>query len=55
MPVMDVRDVRMFMLERRVCMPVRVRFRSKIPRQVSVLMMLIVHVTVIVFQGLVCV
>jgi hypothetical protein len=53
MAVMKVGHVRMVVFERRVLVPVRVRLAHGVLPHVSVLMMLIVHVTVVVFQGLV--
>jgi hypothetical protein len=52
MAVMQVRQVRMVVVERRVPVPVRVRLTERVPLQVAVLMVLIVDVTVVVFQGL---
>jgi hypothetical protein len=51
--VVNVRRVRMPVLERRMVVKVRVRFAGRVPQQVRVLMMLVVHVTVVVFQRLV--
>ena len=53
MAVMQVRYVRMVVLERRVSVPVRVRLIGSVPLVVSVLMVLIVHVTMVVLQRLV--
>jgi hypothetical protein len=51
--VVKIRHVRMCMLERRVLVPVRVRFSHRFSVRVSVLMMLVVYVTMVVLERLV--
>src|SRR5436190_1436460 len=55
MAVMEIRDVRMVVLESRVIVAVGVGLTRGVLRQVKVPMMFIVHVTVIVRHGLVSV
>jgi hypothetical protein len=50
---MNVRYVGMVMLERRVRVQVRVGFAERVVRSMSVLVVLIVHVTVVVLRRLV--
>ena len=49
MAVMQVRQVRMIVLERGVPVSVCVRLTGRVPLQERVLMMFVVHVTMVVF------
>ena len=55
MAVVEIRQVGMIVLEGRVFVAVGVGFTERIPGEVNVPMMLVVHVAVVVFQGFVCV
>ena len=53
MPVVQIRIVRMAVYERLVPVAVRVRFAFRIAGVVRMPMMSVVHVTMLVFEGLV--